>query len=150
MKKIKDIEQRAWGKEHRAKSTGHRAKSANCAVRGFPMTNDQCPMTSDFKLVIKKPQQFYLHGSRYKSNSCLPREGFNSGVCPGAAAITKKRSAFSSLRATLSSENFHLKYITRFEKKSSLLRCCHSEFISESHRTRKEHFRNLIREGLPM
>jgi hypothetical protein len=57
-----------------------------------------------------KPHQLTLRGLKY-SSSCLPQEGFNSGVCPAAAAITKKRSTYSSPRATLSSE-LHLKCST--------------------------------------
>jgi hypothetical protein len=36
---------------------------------------------------IKTPQ-LTLGGSKYKTFPCLPQGGFNSGVCPGAAAIT--------------------------------------------------------------
>jgi hypothetical protein len=48
-----------------------------------------------------KPLQFTLGGSKYKPHPCLPRGGFNSGVCPGAAAITILYTYTGSPRGTL-------------------------------------------------
>jgi len=48
-----------------------------------------------------KPGQAILSGSKYKTVPCLPQGGFNSGVCPGAAAITILYTYTGSPRGTL-------------------------------------------------
>jgi hypothetical protein len=84
MKRVKSI-------GHRAQGTGQRAKSQeqSAGARGLFLFADHYFATLRLCATMNnKPQQFTLGGSKYRTIPCLPRGGFNSGVCPGAAAIT--------------------------------------------------------------
>ena len=121
---LREMGQRAWSKEQRAESMEQRAESRPaCRQAGSRELRAGSRNEVGFTILfaplclcgeqnnIKQHQTTSNNIEQYKPPR-LPREGFNSGVCSGAAAITRKRSTNSSRRATLSG-GCRLKYLTR-------------------------------------
>jgi hypothetical protein len=90
-------------------------KGQPAGLAGRQSTSNQQPATSNKQQATSNqpafpvgwqpatltPRQFILSGSKHKTYPCLPRGGFNSGVCPGAAAITILYICTGSPRGTL-------------------------------------------------
>ena len=92
-------ERRAQGAEHRAKGIEQGTWSLEFPNYHLKVQRDNMNNINNYKQ--NKPHLLTLGGSKYKTIPCLPRGGFNSGVCPGAATITILYSYTGSPRGTL-------------------------------------------------